>query len=369
LTVADAPGKNHPRQWQEQRSAAARINRVSNRVAVRDHFCRRALAILTLVCGLLGAAPLSAQGADKALAEEMFRQGQTLMQEQRYAEACPKFAESQRLDPGTGTLLNLGVCHEREGKLASAWAEYNEVITLAQRDGRQDRVAYARERIAAVEPRLSRLKIDLPPSADAPGLEVRLDGNLMGRPALGVAVPVDPGPHEISVSAPGKRAWKGTVIAPEGPGKVAIVLPALEDAPDEAAAPVAPVAAATSPQPTSDRRRGDGKTQRVVGFVLGGVGIVGVGIGTVFGLSAISQYNESNESGCNGNDCTAAAAEIRRDAQSAGTISTVAFVVGGAALAGGAVILLTAPRGASSTATARVRFTPGGGNLELGTTW
>lgn len=342
---------------------------MSNRVAVRDHFRRRVLALLALLSGLLGAPAVRAQGSDKALAEEMFRQGQALMQAQRYSEACPKLAESQRLDPGTGTLLNLGVCHEREGKLATAWAEFHEVITLAQRDGRQDRVAYAKERIAAVEPRLSRLKIELPPSADVPGLEVRLDGNLVGRPALGVPVPVDPGPHDVSASAPGKRSWNGTVVAPEGPANVAVVLPVLEDTPAEPAAAVPPVAVSPAHPPTSDKPRGDGSTQRVVGYVLGGVGIVGVAVGGVFGLSAISQFNESNEQGCTGNQCTEEAAEIRRDAQSAGTISTVAFVVGGAALAGGAVILLTAPRGQSGGASARLRVTPQGGNLELGATW
>jgi hypothetical protein len=288
------------------------------------------------------------------------------MQAERYGEACPKFAESQRLDPGTGTLLNLGVCHEREGKLASAWAEFSEVLTFAQRDGRQDRVQYAKERIAAVEPRLSRLKIELAPGADAPGLEISLDGKVVGRATLGVAIPVDPGPHEIAALAPGKRPFKSTAVAPEGPGKVAVLIPALEDAPAEAAAPAAPVAVGASP--TADRPASDGKTQRTVAYVLGGAGIVGIGLGAVFGLNAISKNDESNENGCVGNDCTPDAAELRKDAQSAGTISTVAFALGGAALAGGVVLLLTAPHGKSESApTARVSIGPGGGRIELGT--
>jgi serine/threonine-protein kinase len=338
---------------------------VRNEVAsrVRSLFSHLAGAVLLAV--LAAPATALAQGGDKALAEELFRQGQALMQEERYAEACPKLAESQRLDPGTGTLLNLGVCHEREGKLASAWAEYNEVITFAQRDGRQDRVAYARERIAAVEPRLARLKIELSAGADVPGLEVRLDGNLVGRPALGVAVPVDPGPHEVAASAPGKLAWKSTAIAPEGPGRVAIVIPALEAAPEQA-----PAAAtqATASAPTSDKPPADGKTQRIVAYVLGGVGVAGIGVGSVFGLNAIAKYDESNEQGCNGNQCPPAAAETRREAQSAGTISTVAFVIGGAALAGGVVLFLTAPSG-KARATAGLSLAPGAGELHVGAVW
>jgi hypothetical protein len=308
-----------------------------------------------------------AQGSDRAVAEELFRQGQSLMQAQRFAEACPKLAESQRLDPGTGTLLNLGVCHEREGKLASAWAEYNDVLTLAQRDGREDRVAYAKERIAAVEPRLSRLKIELSPGSDVPALEVKLDGNVVGRPTLGVAIPVDPGTHRVAASASGKRPWETSVTVPTGPVEIVVALPALGDAVAEPLAPKAPVIAE---RPGSDRPPAS-NTQRILAYGLGGLGLVGVGIGTVFGLKAISKNDESNERGCVGNECSPSAGALREDAQSAGTLSTVAFAVGGAALAGGVVLFLTAPnsKAEGSRPVARIALAPSGGRLELGATW
>src|SRR5689334_18551597 len=82
-----------------------------------------------------------AQGpsADLPIAQGLFEQGRTLMGAGRYEEACPKFAESERLDPAPGTLLNLAVCHEKEGKTATAWAEYNDVIAASRRDGNAER--------------------------------------------------------------------------------------------------------------------------------------------------------------------------------------------------------------------------------------
>ena len=295
------------------------------------------MTLAALLLLLSGAPNARAQTANRALAEELFRQGQSLMEKSRYAEACPKFAESQRLDPGTGTLLNLALCHEKEGKLASAWSEYNEVVALAQRDNRPDRVSYAEQRLAAIQPKLSRLTIEVAPGADLPGLKIELDGGAVGRPSIGVAVPVDPGPHKVTASAPHRHAWDTTVQVGTEPSTQSIVVPVLAKAP-ESAGDAAPGASGFS-----DRPKSNGKTQRTIAYVLGGLGIVGVGVGTVFGLTAISKNDTSNEQGCVDNRCPPAAAETRESAQSAGNVSTVAFAVGGAALAAGVVLLFTAP--------------------------
>lgn len=294
-----------------------------------------------MVGALLLLAPgARAQTSDKALAEDLFRRGRALMQEQQYGEACPKLAESQRLDPSTGTLLNLASCHEHQGKLASAWSEYSDVVTFAQRDGREDRVTYARERLAQVEPRLSRLKIELSPGVDGTSLEVRLDGAVVGRPAIGIAVPVDAGSHAIVASAPGKQPWQQNVDVPMGPSEQAVTIPPLTDAAsDDATKPTA--AAGRGPH---DDGAKSGNSQRTIAYGLGGLGVVGITLGTIFGLNAIAKNSDSNDQGCSGNNCSPEAAELRKDAQRAGNISTVAFLVGGAALAGGVTLYLTAPR-------------------------
>jgi hypothetical protein len=327
---------------------------------------RLGLATLTLM--LSAPAGVFAQTSDKALAEQLFRTGQELMSQNRYAEACPKLAESQRLDPGTGTLLNLAVCHEKEGKLASAWSEYNDAATFARRDQRADRVQFAEQHIASLEPKLSRLIVQLAKGADAPGLEIRLDGEVLGNAALGVAAPMDPGSHTVSVSAPGKLPWQTKVEIPAGPAEKTVSIPTLAKAP-----PGSVPGPANSAADTSSGKSG-GKAQRIGAYALGGLGIVGLGVGSIFGLRAISKNKESNEQGCDRNMCPRDAAATRRSATDAGNVSTVMFIVGGAALAGGITLYLTAPRAQAEDAKppgpqASLSLRPGSANVELTTTW
>src|SRR5262245_60063855 len=89
--------------------------------------------------------------AERAQATSLFKEAKALMDEQRYAEACRKFEDSQRLDPGGGTLLNLAVCHEQVGRAATALAEFKQALETAKRDGRDRRVQLAEEHIAALE--------------------------------------------------------------------------------------------------------------------------------------------------------------------------------------------------------------------------
>ncbi|HEX6276462.1 MAG TPA: hypothetical protein VFZ53_25650 [Polyangiaceae bacterium] len=314
----------------------------------------------------LAGAPALAQ-SNTAAAEALFQEGRTLFQAGRYAEACPKLAESNRLDPATGTLLTLALCHESEGKLASAWAEFTDVEGRAQREGRDDRVKIAREHATALRPRLSTLAVDVPADvAQTPGFELKVDGVALGSGSFGVAVPVDGGEHRLEASAPGKAPWQSNVTVKAESDAVRVAVPALADAPPSAVAPV------TSPAPSDpppQEAASDGSTLRTAGLITAGAGVVALGVGTFLALDAKSKYDDA-EKRCTNGVCPPGPYQDSEDARSQGTIATVVFAVGGAALATGAVLFFIAPTGSSDERPAaglRVdRIGLGPGNVTLG---
>jgi hypothetical protein len=179
------------------------------------------------------ATPVAAQSAgpqDAALAEALFRDAKQLVAEGRFDVACPKFEESMRLSPAGGTALNLAACHESQGRLATAWAEFNEAVSMARRDGRADRETLARTHLATIEPRLPRLTLAAGSETEPPDLEIKLDGVLVRRASLGTAVPVDPGQHRVIAAAPGRVPWETVVQIGEGE-RLSVAIPALLNTP------------------------------------------------------------------------------------------------------------------------------------------
>lgn len=159
------------------------------------------------------AAP-GASAQEPAAAEAAFREGRALMKDGRYREARDKLALSHRLDPAIGTLTNLGICHEKLGKLATGWAQLNEAADLAARAGQSDRAKKIRAYARALEPRLPRLLIRIA-GVRPPGLVVTRDGAEITM-ILGTAVPVDPGTFVVEASAAGRARWRRTIEIVEG---------------------------------------------------------------------------------------------------------------------------------------------------------
>ena len=141
-------------------------------------------------------------------AEALFSEGRRLMAAGNYEAACPKFADSETLDPAPGTALNLAMCYKKQGKLATAWAAFQSAQTLAVRAGQNDRARAAKNEIAALEPKLSRLTVSVPELAQVPGLEIRCDDGSILRSEWGLPLPRDGGSHEIVASAPNRKEWR-----------------------------------------------------------------------------------------------------------------------------------------------------------------
>src|SRR5687767_5825288 len=93
----------------------------------------------------------AASAENAAAAESLFNEGKKLSTQGKWQEACLKFEESQRVDPGIGTLFQLANCHEKVGRTATAWAEFREVAASAKASGQGAREKVARERAAALE--------------------------------------------------------------------------------------------------------------------------------------------------------------------------------------------------------------------------
>jgi hypothetical protein len=289
----------------------------------------------------------------------------------KLAEACAKLAESHRLDPSPGTVLNLAICHEKEGKIASAWAEFKEAEALSTASGRQDRADYARKRAATLEAKLSRLVVEI--ASPPEGMVIRLEGKELRAAAMaGSGMPMDPGKYSVEAAAPGKKAWSGTVIVESGPSTARLVIPAMADAP--AAASAAPKA----PPPPEDS---SGSTRRVVGYVAGGLGIASLGVGAAFGGLTLAKAAEVQDLCGDAPKCSRAGVDANTTAKTMALVSDISLGAGAALAGAGLVLILTsgssklpAPgnRGAAG-ATSRVWAAPfvgpGMAQLNVGGSW
>lgn len=288
------------------------------------------------------------------------------MTAKRFEEACPKLAESQRLDPATGTLLNLAVCHEGEGKTATAWVEFNDALVDARREKRAERVKLAQDHIAKLEPRLPKLTVTVAADARAPGLVVTRNGVALHDAAWGTAAPVDPGLQTIAASAPGRRRWENRVNVAEGEART-VAVPTLEVDPHAAPPPSATTRAEVpaeqdGPAPTSDRGG-----RRTAAWVVGGAGVALVLVGGFFGVRTLAQKSDS-DAHCSRGACDAQGVSASDDAHKSANVANVAVGLGAIALGVSTYLWLTsAPRPASaalrvapSVGTDRASLTLGG---------
>jgi hypothetical protein len=258
---------------------------------------------------LLFAASRAAR-ADESEAARLFREGRALMLEGRFAEACPMIAESQRLEPHVGTLLNLAACHERSGKVATAWVEYEKALTAARTEGQADRERLAQERIAVLEPRVPWLTVSLDPSvAQAEGLTVSLDGAPLPPALLQKEMPVDPGEHTVTAMVPGHKSFQEQFVLHESEHKT-VGVTSLATEPPMPAAPadrkdntvVVEPTPGPAPAKPADRARWVFEAGFFVGFL--GLNTERAYASNPESIGLYSSMSTSQRSNCNAVGCT-----------------------------------------------------------------
>jgi hypothetical protein len=266
---------------------------------------------------------VSARADPKAAAQSLFDEGRQLMASGQYREACPKFEESERLDAGAGTLMNLADCYEKSGKLASAWLTYTDAISASDQAGRTAWATKAREKVAALKPKLITLTI----IADS-DVTVTRDGAKLSAGELGVSVPVDTGAHTIVAEAPGKKPWRKEVTVS---ADLRVTVPPLV------------AAAALAPTPPTKKEKGRSNL-RTIGIVTAAVGVGGIAAGGIFGLLARGKRDDALAS-CSpdGNFCDANGIDKMHSAHTFATVSTVGFIGGAVLSAAGLAVFLIAP--------------------------
>ena len=188
--------------------------------------------------------------------------------------------------------------------------------------------------------------------ADLVDVKVSMDGQLLVATLDGQAVAIDAGPHTFHFEEAGATSVDQRVVLNEGEQNHAIAVVLGPPGPSQEA----------SQEPSPSRRSAPWKT---VGWVLGGAGVVGLGVGTAFGLVAIGDNNSAH---CNANkECQPGPLS---DARTAARISDVGLIAGGLLLAGGAALVLFAPGENAEHPGVALRVSPlvgsGSGGVSLG---
>ena len=301
------------------------------------------------VClGVLGSASVAlGAGRDPAAAQVLFEEGRDALQRGQLDVACTKFRESERLDPGVGTLLNLADCEEKAGRLASAWQTWREAIDMMGQS--DERLGYARSRLSALDKRVPRLIITIA-GTDGDETHVLRDDVELGSASFGSPLPVDPGGHTLRVMASGHAENKIAVTLAEGERKSVEVKPG----PRIASPAVAAAAPAATTAPTASN------TTRTWGWISVGAGTAAFAGAITTGLIMAGNKNTVEEHCDQERTCDAAGYDAARAGQKLLIPNVVLWGLGATGVGVGAYLLLSSREAKTPTALT-VRPATGGG--------
>jgi hypothetical protein len=338
--------------------------------------CRGSGSAISVIACLLAWSAIGPRVAyaQRSEAEQRFAEAERLLAAGQVAEACLAFEASNRLEPSAGTLINLGICREKLGQHASALAAFRLALERVK-DPKKKQIAS--DRAVAIQMRVSQLTISVPAQSRLAGLTVHRDGQPVDAADFDRALPIDGGIHAIEVSAPGHLSWSKTIrVAAQGE-RTEVIVPRLAEVPDSASAPKpAAGSAAAAARSESDLESdaepaGQGSpmltTRRKLAIATGVAGLGAIAGGIALGLSVKRLEDEAfalcPDPGMPCADAPRASDALDR-AHTRALLSNIAYVAGGGAVVGAAVLWLTggAARGEPRIA---VLLRPGGSGITV----
>lgn len=307
-----------------------------------------------------------ARAGDPAAAEVLFRQGRQLLDSGQVDAACDKFRDSQALDPSSGTLLNLAACHLKQEKTSTAWAEFLAAARLARSQGKRAHEEEATRQASALESELSYLTLKV--ASPVSGLEVRRDGELVQPSLFGTRVPIDPGPHTVTASAPGYESQELSAHVAKARDEAIVSVPALTKLRTTSTPPPPSAVESLPPHPDEAQPARAHGSNSTLGWVVVGSGAGALIAGGVFGVLALSTNKDADKRCPSHQDCDSQTISLqhRRDTQA--LIADIGVGVGLAAIGVGSWIILSQPKretGSVQQLRATATVLPGGGGLTM----
>jgi hypothetical protein len=288
----------------------------------------RAVAPLVTLLVATVATTARAQSQSEATADALFRSGKEAVARGDLVKGCAEFAESQRLDPAIGTLLNLGDCEERANKLSAAMGHFQ--AARDQMAASDSRIPFADENLKRLAARVPHLIVRVKDAAALQGMRLKLDDVDLGPASLGVPLPLDPGRHTCALLVPGRVDSRRDVVVREGETQTVDLAPG--------AANAAPADASTPPVATPETHEST-SSMRTLGWVMGGVGLVGVGVGAVTGVMTISAAHTYKDQ-CKNGACSPSGMDAASTGRVTQWVSPIGLAVGVAGLGLSAYLLL-----------------------------
>lgn len=297
-------------------------------------------------------------------ADEMFQQARGAMDQGDFRKALDILRASHQLDPTRGKLVNIAVCEERLGMVASALAHIREVDPqIPKNDLRRPIVD---DYLVKLPPRVPTLRVTLAAGAP-PDTRLTLDGEPFDHVKLSTDLPVNPGAHRLVVTAPGRQDQRFDVTLEEGKKSTLEVRAGAEST-------------------SIDSNTGAGASSRSIapGIILAGVGALGIGTGIGLVVArqgkiseALDRRKEIDVDKNGGGDCVPGAANYvaERCAQLAGltsagdlfgSASIVSFVIGGLAIVGTVVYFVWPSQSPTKTSSLKMGWAPMVGPREQG---